>query len=111
MRAGEAKYPHIFSPWKLKNMETKNRIKYAATETNFNLEDGYVHDRDVAYMEAIARGGPGIVTTQGAFTDPTGLGWQYQDQDPEPGFLGSIDGGEGTDTLEFRIDYEPAKPV
>jgi uncharacterized cupin superfamily protein/mono/diheme cytochrome c family protein len=34
-----------------------------------------------------------------AFTDPTGLGWQYQDQDPEPGFLGSIDGGEGTDRM------------
>jgi 2,4-dienoyl-CoA reductase (NADPH2) len=77
MRPGEAKYPHIFSPWKLKSMESKNRIKYAATETNFNFEDGFVHDREVAYMRAIAKGGPGIVTTQGAFTDPTGEGKGY----------------------------------
>ena len=77
MRPGEAKYPHIFSPGKIRNVETKNRIKYAATETNFNFEDGFVAHREVAYMRAIARGGPGIVTTQGAFTDPTGEGKGY----------------------------------
>jgi 2,4-dienoyl-CoA reductase-like NADH-dependent reductase (Old Yellow Enzyme family)/thioredoxin reductase len=77
MRPGEAKYPHIFSPGKICKFETKNRIKYAATETNFNFEDGFVHDREVAYMRAIAKGGPGIVTTQGAFTDPTGEGKGY----------------------------------
>ena len=77
MRAGEAKYPHIFSPGRIGRVETKNRIKYAATETNFNGEDGFVHDREVAYMRAIAKGGPGIVTTQGAFTDPTGEGKGY----------------------------------
>ena len=59
MRPGEAKYPHIFSPWKLKSMEVKNRIKYASTETNFNYGDGFVSDREVAYMEAKARGGAG----------------------------------------------------
>ncbi|MCU0725261.1 MAG: NADH oxidase, partial [Planctomycetes bacterium] len=77
MKPGEAKYPHLFSPFTLKSLHAKNRIKYAATETNFNLEDGFVHDREVAWMEAIARGGPGIVTTQGAFTDPTGEGKGY----------------------------------
>jgi len=75
--AGEKRYPHIFSPGKLGKIETKNRIKYASTETNFNYRDGYVADKEVAYMEAQARGGAGIVTTQGAYTDPKGEGKGY----------------------------------
>lgn len=77
MLPGQQKYPHIFSPGKLGKLETKNRIKYASTETNFNYRDGYVADKEVAYMEAQARGGAGIVTTQGAYTDPSGEGKGY----------------------------------
>jgi 2,4-dienoyl-CoA reductase (NADPH2) len=77
MLPGQKKYPHIFSPGKLGKLETKNRIKYASTETNFNYRDGYVADKEVAYMEAQARGGAGIVTTQGAYTDPRGEGKGY----------------------------------
>lgn len=77
MLPGQNRYPHIFSPGKLGKLETKNRIKYASTETNFNYRDGYVADKEVAYMEAQARGGAGIVTTQGAFTDPKGEGKGY----------------------------------
>lgn len=77
MRPGEKKSPHIFSPGKIGKLETKNRIKYAATETNFCTRDGFVTDQEVGYMEAQARGGPGIVTTQGAYTDPKGEGKGY----------------------------------
>ncbi|MFH2002903.1 MAG: FAD-dependent oxidoreductase [Planctomycetota bacterium] len=77
MLPGEKKYPHIFSPGKLGKLETKNRIKYASTETNFNYRDGFVADKEVAYMEAQARGGAGMVTTQGAYTDPSGEGKGY----------------------------------
>ena len=77
MLPGERKYPHIFSPGRLGKLETKNRIKYASTETNFNYGDGFVADKEVAYMEAQARGGAGIVTTQGAYTDPRGEGKGY----------------------------------
>lgn len=68
------KYQHIFSPGQIGTLQTKNRIKYAATETNFPYGDGYVSDREVAYMEAQAQGGAGIVTTQGAFPDGRGEG-------------------------------------
>jgi len=74
---GIRKYPHIFSPIRIGKVEVKNRIKYASTETNFNYRDGYVSDKEVGYMEAQARGGAGIVTTQGAFTDKTGAGKGY----------------------------------
>jgi len=77
MRPGEKKYPHVFSPGKLGKLETKNRIKYASTETNFNYRDGFVADKEVAYMEAQARGGAGMVTTQGAYTDPGAEGKGY----------------------------------
>lgn len=77
MLPGQKKYPHIFSPGKLGKLEAKNRIKYASTETNFNYRDGYVSDKEVAYMEAQARGGAGMVTTQGAYTDPLGEGKGY----------------------------------
>jgi 2,4-dienoyl-CoA reductase (NADPH2) len=68
------KYPHIFQSGFIGKLETRNRIKYAATETNFPFGDGYVSDREVAYMEAQARGGAGIITTQGAYPDKRGEG-------------------------------------
>jgi len=77
MLPGLKKYPHIFSPIKIGKLEVKNRIKYASTETNFNYRDGYVSDKEVGYMEAQARGGAGIVTTQGAFADKEGAGKGY----------------------------------
>lgn len=67
-------YPHIFQPGTIGKLTVRNRIKYAATETNFPYGDGFVSDREVAYMEAQARGGAGIVTTQGAYPDRKGEG-------------------------------------
>jgi 2,4-dienoyl-CoA reductase (NADPH2) len=77
MKSGENKYQHIFQPGKIGKMEVKNRIKYASTETNFNFGDGFVADKELAYMEAQARGGAGMITTQGAYTDPRGEGQGY----------------------------------
>ena len=77
MCPGVKKYPHIFSPIKIGKLEVKNRIKYASTETNFNYRDGYVSDKEVAYIEAQARGGAGIVTSQGAFTEEKSEGKGY----------------------------------
>ncbi|UCC41622.1 MAG: FAD-dependent oxidoreductase [Candidatus Aminicenantes bacterium] len=77
MLAGEKKYPHIFSPVKIGKLWAKNRIKYASTETNYNYSDGFVSEKELAYIEAHARGGSGIVTTQGAYTDPRGEGQGY----------------------------------
>ena len=77
MKPGEERYPHIFSPGRIGKVEFKNRIKYASTETNFNYGDGFVAEREIAYMEAQARGGAGLVTTQGAYTDPKGEGKGY----------------------------------
>jgi 2,4-dienoyl-CoA reductase (NADPH2) len=67
-------YPHVFSPGRIGSLVAKNRVKYAATESNFNTRDGFVTEKEIAYMEAQARGGAGIVTTQGAYPDAAGAG-------------------------------------
>ena len=77
MLPGEKKYPHLFSPIQVGKLWAKNRIKYASTETNYNYSDGFVSEKELAYIEAHARGGSGIVTTQGAYTDPRGEGQGY----------------------------------
>ena len=77
MLPGEERYPHIFSPIQIGKVWAKNRVKYAATETNYNYSDGFVSEKELAYIEAHARGGSGIVTTQGAYTDPRGEGQGY----------------------------------
>ncbi|MBN2467708.1 MAG: NADH oxidase, partial [Deltaproteobacteria bacterium] len=77
MLPGLKKYPRIFEPIQIGKVWSRNRVKYASTETNFNYRDGYVADKEVGYMEAQARGGAGIVTTQGAYTDPIGAGKGY----------------------------------
>ena len=77
MLPGEKKYPHIFSPIQIGKVWAKNRIKYASTETNYNYNDGFVAEKEIGYIEAHARGGSGIVTCQGAFTDPRGEGQGY----------------------------------
>ncbi len=77
MLPGQEKYPHIFSPIQIGKLWAKNRIKYASTETNYNYSDGFVSEKELAYIEAHARGGSGIVTTQGAYTDPRGEGQGY----------------------------------
>lgn len=67
-------YPCVFSPGRIGLLTAKNRIKYAATESNFNTLDGFVTDREIAYLEAQAAGGAAIVTTQGAYPDSLGEG-------------------------------------
>ena len=46
---GAKSYPHLFKPIQIGNLTVPNRIKYAATEDNFNTHDGFITDADVAY--------------------------------------------------------------
>ncbi|NOR13687.1 MAG: hypothetical protein GQ545_10580, partial [Candidatus Aminicenantes bacterium] len=55
MLPGEKKYPHIFTPIQIGKLWAKNRIKYASTETNYNYSDGFVSEKELAYIEAHAR--------------------------------------------------------
>lgn len=78
---GAKKYPHVFSPIKIGNLEIPCRVKYAATEDNLNTRDGYITKEDIAYMTARAKGvAGGICTMQGVTTDETKKGQGYVGQ-------------------------------
>jgi len=78
---GAQKYPHVFSPIKIGNLEIPNRVKYAATEDNLNSHDGFITKEDIAYMRMRARGvAGGIATMQGVTTDMLQMGQGYVGQ-------------------------------
>lgn len=78
---GAKSYPHIFKPIQIGNLMVPNRIKYAATEDNFNTHDGFVTDADVAYMKARAEGVVGgLCFMQGVYMDEARRGQGYVGQ-------------------------------
>lgn len=79
--SGYKVFPSLFKPIQIKKVSVSNRIKYAATEDNFNSHDGFITDRDVAYIRERARGVVGgICTIQGVYMDPKGEGKGYVGQ-------------------------------
>ncbi|MBN2489917.1 MAG: FAD-dependent oxidoreductase [Planctomycetes bacterium] len=73
---GAKTYPNLFQPIRIGNLTIPNRIKYAATEDNFNDPEGFITDADVAYMRARAEGVVGgLCVMQGVYMD---LGRQGQ---------------------------------
>ncbi len=78
---GAKKYPHLFKPIDIGNLTIPNRIKYAATEDNFNTYDGFITDADVAYMSARAEGVVGgLCFMQGVYMDEKRQGQGYVGQ-------------------------------
>ncbi|KXA96178.1 hypothetical protein AKJ37_05855 [candidate division MSBL1 archaeon SCGC-AAA259I09] len=67
---GEEEFPYLFKPIKIGDVEIPNRMKYAATEDNYNARDGSVTDRGFHYIRERAESGAGLVTVQGVFMDP-----------------------------------------
>ena len=55
-------FENIFSPLRIGNVEVKNRIEFSPSCTCLGSPDGYVTKELIAYYQAIARGGAGIVT-------------------------------------------------
>ena len=48
---GEEKYPHIFSPFKLKGITLRNRIMQSAHAKGFHKKDGITNNRDRYYAD------------------------------------------------------------
>ena len=68
-------FEHIMQRGKIRNLEVKNRMKFASTTSNFSNHDGTVNDREVAYYAERAKGGAGLVTTGGAYPHLFGKGY------------------------------------
>ena len=79
--SGAKKFPNLFKPITIGKLTIPNRIKYAATEDNFNAHDGFVTDAGVEYLRLRARGVVGgICTMQGVYMDPGRFGQGYVGQ-------------------------------
>jgi 2,4-dienoyl-CoA reductase (NADPH2) len=57
-----ASFPHLFSPVSIGRMELRNRLVMSPMETLYATQDGLPSPRGVAYYEARARGGVGLIT-------------------------------------------------
>ncbi|MBN1376103.1 MAG: NADH:flavin oxidoreductase, partial [Dehalococcoidia bacterium] len=62
----------LFSPFKIKNLELKNRIVMPPMTTNLAGPDGYVTDNMIDYYAARARGGAGYIVVESACIEPAG---------------------------------------
>ena len=54
----------VFEPFKLGNLELKNRMVVSAMVTNYCSPDGRATEKFIAYHEHKARGGWGLIITE-----------------------------------------------
>ncbi|OGP78342.1 MAG: hypothetical protein A2V86_01440 [Deltaproteobacteria bacterium RBG_16_49_23] len=57
-------FKSLFSPFKIGNIELKNRIVMPPMATHFAAEDGSLNDRHIAYYLARIKGGVGYITSE-----------------------------------------------
>lgn len=68
-------YQHLFQPFRVKNVEFKNRIVMAPMATRLAAFGGQVTPQLLKYYSARALGGVGLVTVEGAAVSIEGKGW------------------------------------
>ena len=57
-------FPHLFQPIRLGSRQSRNRVMRLATLTN-TMENGAATDHTVALYRRVARGGSGVIVTEG----------------------------------------------
>jgi 2,4-dienoyl-CoA reductase (NADPH2) len=61
--ATATRYPHLLSPGRIGSLELRNRILVTAMGVSLSETDGTVGDRLIAYHEAQAKGGAGLIVS------------------------------------------------
>ena len=64
----------VFEPFKINQMELKNRMVVSAMVTNYCSEDGMATEKFFAYHEHKAKGGWGLIITEDYAVTPTAGG-------------------------------------
>lgn len=59
-------YPGIFEPFRLGNMQLKNRVVLPPMGTGLGEPGGFVSQRTIDYYEARAKGGAGLIIVEGS---------------------------------------------
>jgi len=63
------KYDKLFSPYKIRHLELKNRLVKTSQWFNYLEPDGSIGDRLVAFYDSIAKGGVGMIVVEESVTD------------------------------------------
>ena len=71
-------FEHLLKPGNIGKMKLKNRMKFAATMTNFCEQSGAVTDREIAFLAERAKGSAAMVASGGGY--PHILGKAYISQ-------------------------------
>jgi 2,4-dienoyl-CoA reductase-like NADH-dependent reductase (Old Yellow Enzyme family) len=66
-------FNHVAQPFRLKNIEVRNRLVFQPHFTALGADDGSVSNADVAYHEERALGGVGLIILGGEAVHPTGM--------------------------------------
>ncbi len=72
------KYKYLFTPEKIGSLEIKNRTIMAPMSAALANPDGTMSDQLIAYYEARAKGGIGMILTEYAFVTPEGRSSDHQ---------------------------------
>lgn len=72
------KFGHYMSPIRIGSLELRNRGVMPAMVTNYSNADGSVTNRLIAYHEARAKGGVGLIIVEAAYIDWAGKGFPNQ---------------------------------
>ncbi|MFQ5997253.1 MAG: FAD-dependent oxidoreductase [Dehalococcoidales bacterium] len=68
----------LLQPFRIRNMQLRNRIVMAPMETQYGGEDGYVTERVKNYYEARARGGAALIIVEATYIHLRG--WAHANQ-------------------------------
>lgn len=71
-------FSKLFKPIQIGTLQLKNRGVMPSMVTNFCNADGSVSDRFIAYHEARAKGGVGLIIVEAAYVNPCGKGFNNQ---------------------------------
>ena len=58
------RFSTLFSPFRIRTLEIKNRIVMPPMATHYATPEGFVTDRQIAYYVERAKGGVGYLTTE-----------------------------------------------
>ena len=67
----------LFTPHKIGKMQVPNRLVVPAMVSNFSTIDGFATERYIAYHEAKAKGGWGLIITEDYAVAPTAKGYRF----------------------------------
>src|SRR4051812_41226418 len=106
------KFPHLFTPLKLRNVTLKNRIAVSAHFAGWWVDGGLPSDAFVAYVEERAKGGIGLFVI-GATSPQHGSGWlENVSDDIVPRYRALVDAGHRHGTAVFAQLCHPGfKPL